>query len=63
MKNSKKELISNLFLIIYGVLLFVRISIMDAAERDGFDIFQWILGPVIVIVCVYKIIKNRSKDK
>lgn len=35
---------------------------MDAAERDGYDTFQWTLGPILAIGLGYQIIKI-IKDK
>ena len=61
MNNSKQNLIGDIALIAYGVLLFVRISLLKPEERDGFDIFQWILGPVIVLITTYRVIKRNSR--
>lgn len=64
MKSHKYALLGNVFLIIYGVSIFIRITMMDASERDGFDIFQWMLGPVLVIVLGYRVIKQfKNKEE
>ena len=61
MKNSKQNLIGDIALIAYGILLIVRISLLAPEERDGFDIFQWVLGPVIVLITTYRVIKRNSR--
>jgi hypothetical protein len=36
---------------------------MDASERDEFDIFQWILGPTLVIILGYRVINQLRREK
>ncbi len=36
---------------------------MEWAERDGFDVFQWILGPILIIVLGFRVIKQLKNKK
>jgi hypothetical protein len=36
---------------------------MDAVEREGVDLFQWILGPTIVIVSGYRMITHLNSKR
>ncbi len=60
MKNS---MVGNIFLIIYGIALFLRISLMESAERDGFDVFQWVLGVILAVVSGYRVVQQLKKNK